>query len=426
MEVYLRASVITVFLSDLPDFLLDLCKHLFLVLEKTLVEGNLDLKLVEFVDYLLRLHVAESAEPHLDDGVGLLVGQCKSGLQVYRSLCVVRGLLDDFDYFIDVLKTYLQTKQDVFTLLSLCKVKTCPACCNFFAVLKIVVEHLLEVQALRATFDKGQVVHVEVGLQVCIQEQMIDGDLGNSILLELDDDSDSVTSGLVPDCGNVLQDIILAQVVDLLDQCGLVYLIGDFREHDALVRLVVLYVVHAAQDDLSLSGLESIPDSFCSADFAVGREVGAFHVLHELQNRDVRVLDQRAEGVRDLAEVVGRHVVCHTDRDSAGSVGKKEGEACRKNLGLLEGFIEVGYEIDRILVDILEHELAHACHLGFSVSVCCGWVTVNRSEVSLRLDNRIAHGEVLGQSDQGIVDRCISVRVELTEDVSDRSGALLE
>ena len=125
------------------------------------------------------------------------------GLQLDRSFVVVGGILDDLDYFIDVLKTDLQTEQDVLALLSLGKVESGSSCCDVLAVLEVVVEHLLEVQAHRTAFDKSQIVDVEVGLKLGVLEKVIDHDIGNCILLELDDDSDSVTSGFVSDCRDI-------------------------------------------------------------------------------------------------------------------------------------------------------------------------------------------------------------------------------
>jgi hypothetical protein len=61
-------------------------------------------------------------------------------------------------------------------------------------VLKVVVEHLLEVQALRTALDKSKVVDVEVDLKVRVEEKMVDCDLRNSLFLELYDDSNSLTS----------------------------------------------------------------------------------------------------------------------------------------------------------------------------------------------------------------------------------------
>ena len=81
MEVDECPSVVAVFLADLSDFLLDLCKHLHLIGKKFLIEGNLDLKLVELVDDLLCFEVAQTSESHLDYGVGLLVGECEALLK---------------------------------------------------------------------------------------------------------------------------------------------------------------------------------------------------------------------------------------------------------------------------------------------------------------------------------------------------------
>ena len=58
MKIDEGSSVITVFLADLSDFLLDFSKHLHVVCKKFLIEGDADLKLIELIDYLLGIDVS--------------------------------------------------------------------------------------------------------------------------------------------------------------------------------------------------------------------------------------------------------------------------------------------------------------------------------------------------------------------------------
>ena len=67
-------------------------------------------------------------------------------------------------------------------------------------------------------------------------------------------------------------------------------------------------------------------------------------------------------------------------------------------------------------------EARHA-HLG--VSHRGGEVAVNRTEVTLSVHQHVAHGERLRHTDHGVIDRRITVRVVLTDDVTDDTGRLL-
>ena len=75
-------------------------------------------------------------------------------------------------------------------------------------------------------------------------------------------------------------------------------------------------------------------------------------------------------------------------------------------------------------VDILEHlngELAHSC-LG--VSVGSRWVAVDGTEVTVAVDQHISHGEVLGKTYKGIVNRGVTVRMVTTQNCTNGVGAL--
>ena len=58
------------------------------------------------------------------------------------------------------------------------------------------------------------------------------------------------------------------------------------------------------------------------------------------------------------------------------------------------------------------------------VPVGRGGVAVDRAEVALPVDERVAHREVLGEADHRVVDDCVAVRVVLAEHVADDRRAL--
>src|SRR3546814_2263109 len=55
-----------------------------------------------------------------------------------------------------------------------------------------------------------------------------------------------------------------------------------------------------------------------------------------------------------------------------------------------------------------------------------GVIAVDVAEIALPVDQRVAHREVLGQPHQGVIDRCVAMRVELAHDVADHARRLLE
>ena len=119
-----------------------------------------------------------------------------------------------------------------------------------------------------------------------------------------------------------------------------------------------------------------------------------------------------------------RDVGRHADRDAGRSVDQKIGNAGGKNFGLELALVVIGAEIDGFFVDIFEQRGGNAGKPRFGVPHRRGRIAIDGTEISLAIDQRIAHGEILRHADQGIVDRRVAVRVEFAEDFADDLGAL--
>ena len=131
-------------------------------------------------------------------------------------------------------------------------------------------------------------------------------------------------------------------------------------------------------------------------------------------------------GVDDLAEVVGRDVGGHADRDPGRAVDQQVGEPCRQNGRLGHRAVVVGRPVDGVLVDVVaEQLLGQPGEADLGVPHGRRRVAVDRAEVALAVDQGVAHGEVLRHADRGVVDRLVAVRVVLTHDVADDARRLL-
>ena len=132
-------------------------------------------------------------------------------------------------------------------------------------------------------------------------------------------------------------DVLLAhQLGDALEQARLVHLVRQLGDDDGLAALVVFLDVGARAHDrrprpVAIGG----GDLLRAVDDAGGREIRARHVLHQLGERDVRIVDQRDAGVDDLAQVVRRDVRGHADRDAGRAVDQQVRHARRQDRRLL-------------------------------------------------------------------------------------------
>ena len=100
------------------------------------------------------------------------------------------------------------------------------------------------------------------------------------------------------------------------------------------------------------------------------------------------------------------------------------GQQRRQDQRLVRRVVEVRLEIDRIAVDVAEELRRDLRQSRLGVAHLRRRVAIDRAEVALPVDQRVAHGEVLGHAHQGVVDGAVAVRVELAHHVADRAGGL--
>ncbi len=160
------------------------------------------------------------------------------------------------------------------------------------------------------------------------------------------------------------------------------------------------------------------------ADEAARRKVRTRHDLAQLVDRDVGVLGDQDRGVDDLAQVVRRDVGRHADRDTGGAVDQQVGEARRQHRRLDLLVVVVRLEVDGLLVDVGQQLAADALHAALGVPVGGRRIAVDRAEVALAVDERVAHREVLREAHESVVGGGVAVRVEAAEHLADDARAL--
>ena len=214
--------------------------------------------------------------------------------------------------------------------------------------------------------------------------------------------------------------LLLDQVGDLLDELGLVDLIGNLGHDDAVAtRGALLDVRLGANRDGAAAGLVGLADAAATHDGRAGREIRAGDDLQQLIERDVRVLHDGDGRVDGLGEVMRRDVRRHADGDAGGAVDEQVGEARGEHLGLLHRLVVVGLPVDRLLLEVGEQLHGRLVEARFGVAHGRGGVAVDGTEVAVAVDERNAHGEVLREAHESVVDGGVAVRVILTHAVAD-------
>ena len=131
-------------------------------------------------------------------------------------------------------------------------------------------------------------------------------------------------------------------------------------------------------------------------------------------------------GVDNLSKVVRRNVGGHAHGDARRAVDQQAGEARRQNGGLLEALVEVGHEVNGVLLDVRKHLGGDAAHPGLGVTVGGGRVSVDGAEVAVPVNEGIAQRKVLRHAHQRVIDRGVPVGVEAAQHGAHRGGRLAE
>ena len=281
-------------------------------------------------------------------------------------------------------------------------------------------QHVLQIQHLRAAAVQRDHVRAEARLHRGEPPELIEHHVGDRFALELDDDAHAVAIGLVAQVRDPLQPLFAHEFGDLFDQGCFVDLIGDFRNDQRLAILAQgLAVDLGAHDDRAAPGGIGRADACSAENRAAGRKIRPGDDLHQVLDGYVRLVHQRQNGVDRLTEIVRRDVGRHPDRDAAGAVDEKIGKPRGQDRGLEFLLVVVRLEVDRVLVEILEHRHRDLLEPRLGVPRGRRRIAVDRTEIALAVDQRRAHRKILRHADQRVVDREVPMRMELAHGLAD-------
>ncbi len=208
--------------------------------------------------------------------------------------------------------------------------------------------------------------------------------------MQLDDHANALAAGLVAEAGDADDALLVVGFGDRLFDARGRHLEGDFRNEDPMPSLFLDDLGLAAHGDRTASALICGADSFDAQQDAAGRKVGP---AHDIANRIVvrfRIFDELDDRVADFGDVVRWNVGRHADRDAARAVDEELRQARRKHDRLGPLAVEVRDEIDRLFVDVDQHLHGDPRQARLGIPIGCRRIPVDRAEVAVRIDQRIA------------------------------------
>ena len=151
---------------------------------------------------------------------------------------------------------------------------------------------------------------------------------------------------------------------------------------------------------------------------------GPFTCFINSVERDVRVIDLRANAIDHFAQIVRRHVGRHADGDAGAAVDEQIRKGGRENRRLGPRLVVVRDKIDRVLVHVVHERGAEMGHARFGVTHGRRRIAFDRTEIALAIDQAFAHRPRLGHVDERRINHRFAVRMIVTAGVTANLRAL--
>ena len=129
---------------------------------------------------------------------------------------------------------------------------------------------------------------------------------------------------------------------------------------------------------------------------AAGGEVRPLHEFHKVFAGEFSVINQSHGCIHDFPQVMRRDIRRHTDGDAQRAVEEQVGEFCRQDFWFEFGGVIVVHPIHRVFVDVRNELERHRRQPALGIPHCGGGVAIERAEVALPVNQRVAHGKILG------------------------------
>ncbi len=391
--------------------------------------GDAPAQLGELVDDLLPLETSQPLQLQLEDLVRLDLAEREAGEEaLLRDLRAARGA-DEGDHLVEVVERDLVALEDVGARLRLAQLVGRAPAHRIAAEVDEELAGVEDVQHPRPLVDDGEEDHPEGVLQGRVLVQVVQDDLRGLALLHVHDHPHALPVAFVAHVRDAADALVAGELGDLLDEPRLVDLVGDLGDDDRLaVVLAHLDLGARAHHHGAAAGAVGLQDPLAPHDEAGGREVrpvdAGDDALELLVGCEVLVLEEEAERVHDLAEVVRRDVGGHADRDARRAVDEQVRQHGRED-GRLDRAVVVGrLEVDRLLLDVLHHRGAEPREPRLGVALRRRGVSVHRAEVALPVHEGRPHVERLRHAHEGVVDGLVAVRVVVAHHLADDLGAL--
>ena len=287
----------------------------------------------------------------------------------------------------------------------------------------VVMKNFLQREDARHAVDQSKHDNTEANLQLRVLEQLVNDNLRKGVLLQIDDDVDAMAVSTVVNVADLGKFLVTNKLTKLLEELLAVDLIRNLLDDDLAAAVLLLFDLILRTDrDGTATGLVRVFDTADPHNLGTRGEVGTRQNLHELFGSGIGIINEQAGSVDHFAKVMRRDVRSHTNCNASRTVNQQVRETGRQNRRFFQAFVVVGLEVDRFLVKVAEQLHSRLVQTSFGITHCSSRVTVDRAEVAVAVNQRHAHAERLSKTNHGVVNGGITMRVILTNNVTDGTG----
>ena len=216
--------------------------------EKILVVGNIKSELGNLINKILTCQASKATQTHLKDCLALNLIQAKALVHALLCLGIILRAADDVDNLVDVINCGQKAFQNVDALLSLIQIKLSTTAYDINLMINVVAQNLAKRKRTRDTVNQGQVNDAKVGLKLSLLVQVIQNNLWNRIALEVQNNTHTLTVGLIAHVRDAFNFLLVDCLSNLLLEKTLVNLIWNLGNNKTLTTTLNLLNVDFCAD----------------------------------------------------------------------------------------------------------------------------------------------------------------------------------
>ena len=275
----------------------------------------------------------------------------------------------------------------------LAQIKNRSAGNNLAPVRQECFQYLPEVQQFGLALVQRDHVYAEDTLQWRLLVEVVEHNVGHFPAPQFNHDAHAVFVRLVAQFGNALDALFAHEIRDFFNQTSFIHLIRQLGDNNRFLTAFIDDLDIGPRPNVHTATTRSVGriDTRRAIDNAGGREIRPRNDFHQFTQFNGGIVDHRQAGVDDLGQVVRRYVGCHTDRDTRGTIDQQVRDPGWHDRRFGLGTVVILYEINGLFLDIGENFMGNLGHSHFGVAHGRRRVSVDRTKVTLTVNQHIAH-----------------------------------